>query len=183
MSTPRPKTWIYVLAGAIPAVALVSLSIYAISKAVRDMGVSDGGTKVTELCISRLSKVASAQLLYAADHDEMLPPAEIWVDATWKYAAAKDPGQVTESVFKCPVIALDRGGGYGYGFNAENGSLPLARIQDPATKVAVFDSKELSRNASGVPAEMFPERGRHSNGMEIVIAYLDGRARPVPKRG
>src|SRR5688500_16264010 len=96
---PR-KTWVYVLVGVILAAIIVSLSIFVISRAVSDMGNPTSGPKVTALCISRLREVAKAQLLYAADHDDDLPPANSWIDATWSYAGKKDPGEVTESVFK-----------------------------------------------------------------------------------
>src|SRR5512134_3805732 len=115
---PR-KTWAYVLAGVIAAAIIISLSAIVISRAVSDMGNPTSGSRVTAICISKLGMVAKAQLLYAADHDDDLPPAASWIDATWRYAGKKDPGEVTESVFKCPAVALRRDGGYGYAFNSD----------------------------------------------------------------
>lgn len=178
---PR-KTWAYVLAGVIPAAIIVSLSAYVISRAVSDMGNPISGPKVTALCISRLREVANAQLLYAADHDDDLPPANAWIDATWRYAGKKDPGEVTESVFKCPAVALRRDGSYGYAFNNDLDRKKLQEIVDSENTPLVFDSKALFRNAAGPPVAAYPDEGRHSDGKDIVVAYANGSVKAQPRR-
>lgn len=187
MGKPR-KTWAYVLLGAIPACALIGLTVYVMSKALGDMGVSDGGKRYTEICVSRLGKVAQAQLLYAGDHDDRLPPAEHWVDATWPYGPpigrdkkAKDPEDVVETVFRCPSVSMRREGEYGYAFNLDLDAKPLGEVPDTKGTPLVFDSKALFRNAAGPPVAAYPVGGRHNGGKDIVVAYLDGQAR-VAKR-
>ena len=178
---PR-KTWAYVLAGVIAAAIIVSLSVFVISRAVSDMGSPTSGSRVTAICISQLGKVAQAQLLYAADHDDELPPAEFWIDATWKYAGKKDPSEVTESVFKCPAVALRRDGSYGYAFNNELDRMKLQEIAGPETVPLVFDSKALFRNAAGPPVAAYPDEGRHSGGKDIVVAYANGSVKAQPRK-
>jgi len=178
---PR-KTWMYVLAGVVPAAIIISMSVYVISKAVSDMGNPTSGSRVTAICISKLGTVAKAQLLYAADHDDRLPPANSWIDATWRYAGKKDPGELTESVFKCPAVALQRDGSYGYAFNSELDSKPLSSIADSSGTPMVFDSKALFRNASGPPVAAYPDEGRHNGGKDIVVAYANGSVKAQPRK-
>ena len=180
IETPR-KTWIYVLAGVIPAVFLISMTVFVISRAVSDMGNPASGTKVTALCVSRLKEVARAQLLYASDHDDFFAPPSVWVDATWRYVSEKDPGELTESVFKCPAVSLNRDGSYGYGFNCELEGKPTQSIGKKETMPLVFDSKELSRNASGSPSAAFAD-GRHNGGKDIVVAYSNGSVKVQPRK-
>ena len=178
---PR-NTWAYVLTGVIAAAIIISISVYVISRAVSDMGVFDGGKKVTALCMTRLSAVGKAQFLYAADHDDRLPPAEIWVDATWKYVGKKDPGEQTESVFKCPSVSIRRDGRYGYALNSELDSKSISSIADPPETPLVFDSKALFRNAAGQPVAAYPDEGRHNGGKDIVVAYANGSVIALPRK-
>lgn len=175
MSKPRPRrTWLYVMIGGLPALALIGLTVYVMTRAISDMGAGDGGRRVTEICVSRLRSVSQGVLIYAADHDGFLPPAETWVDATWPYAAKKDPEEESESVFRCPAISKLREGGYGYAFNLDLDSKP-AKSDFSDSKPMVFDSKALFRNAAGPPVAAYPAPDpRHNGGKANVIAYLDG---------
>lgn len=177
----KPKTWIYVLAGVIPATILVSMTVFVISRAVSDMGNPASGTKVTALCVSRLREVARAQLLYASDHDDFFAPPSAWVDATWRYVGKKDPGELTESVFKCPAVSLKRDGGYGYGFNSELRGKPTQAIGNLDAVPLVFDSRALHRNAAGPPASAMAE-GRHNGGKDNVVAYANGSVKVQPRK-
>lgn len=174
--TPPRKTWIYVLVGVIPAVALISVWVFVMSRALRDMGKDDGGVKAAEICADRLGKVAKALFLYAGDHDDRLPPAEHWVDASWTYGSDKDPAEVTESIYRCPTISMRREDGFGYAFNLDLDSKPLAEIVDRAGTPLVFDSKALFMNAAGPPVAAYPApEGRHNGGTRTNIVYADGR--------
>jgi len=177
-ATPNPsrKTWIYVLAGVIPAVALISLWAFVMSRALRDMGKADGGQKATEICAERLQKVAKAQFLYAADNDERLPPAERWVTASWTYGSEKDPTEVNESIFRCPTISMRREDGFGYAFNLDLDGKAFPEIPDRSGTPLVFDSNALFLNAAGPPVAAYPApEGRHNGGTRTNIAYADGR--------
>ncbi|HRK20700.1 MAG TPA: hypothetical protein PLX06_02770 [Fimbriimonadaceae bacterium] len=175
-STPPRKTWLFVLAGVIPAVAIISLTVFSMSRAFRDFGKDDGGQKATEICADRLAKVAKAQFLYAAENDDRLPPAEHWIDATWKFGSAKDPKEVVESIFRCPTISMRREDGFGYAFNLDLDVKPLSEIVDRPGTPLVFDSKALFANAAGPPVAAYPApEGRHNGGTRTNIAYADGR--------
>lgn len=182
-AAPR-KTWVYVLAGAVPALALIGLTFYVMSRALSDMGVAGGGRRFAEICVSRLRTVAEAQLLYAADNDERLPAAEKWVDASWSYAKEKrkaDPEENSESAFRCPTVSARRDGSYGYAFNSGLGGQKTSAIADPDAVELVFDSKDLARNAHGDPRSTIPgPEGRHDGGRVNGVGYASGRAGIVP---
>jgi hypothetical protein len=173
------KTWVYILIGAIPSVALIGLTVYVLSRAISDMGVEGGGKRSTEICASRLKKVAQAHLLYAADHDGRLAPATVWVDATWSYAKVerlKDPEDDSESVFRCPVISARREGGYGYAFNSALDGEDLASVQDAEKTPLAFDATPTERNAFGKPEALMPSpEARHNGGLANVVAYVSGQ--------
>lgn len=176
-ASPR-RTWIYVLAGLIPALALLGLWVFVMSHALRDMGKADGGQKVTELCMKRLRQVAQAQFLYTADYDDQLPPAEQWVTASWTYGSEKNPTEVNESIFRCPTISMRREDGFGYAFNLDLDGKSLAEIPDRAGTPLVFDSQETFLNAAGSPDSSYPSpEGRHDGGTRTNIVNADGRTR------
>jgi hypothetical protein len=177
-NAPARKTWLYVLIGAIPAVAILSLTVFVMSRAIRDMGVGDGGVRVTQICASRLRTVSQGILLYSADHDGRLPNAEHWVDATWGFVTKKDPVDESESVFRCPTVSAQREGNYGYAFNFDLNGVAVKEQTAPETTPLVFDSKAMFRNASGPPVAAYPmPEGRHNGGKANVIAYLDGQVK------
>ena len=184
MKPARPrKTWVFVLIGAVLGGSLLTGSAYLISKAVLEM--SAGGTRLTEICATRLSQVAKAQLLYAADHDETLPGASNWIDATWPYGEQRgpkgkklDPADMNESIFRCPVVSAERAGGYGYGFNRILSDKKLAEC--PKDSGLVFDIQSKERNAFGDPTSDLPSPGRHANGMTNVVATVGGNVLLLP---
>lgn len=162
--------------GAIPAATVIGLTVFVMTRAFRDFGKDDGGQKATEICADRLGKVAKAQLLYAADHNDRLPPAEYWMDASWNYGSEKDPREVVESIFRCPTISMRREDGFGYAFNLGLDTKALAEIVDRPGTPMVFDSKALFANAAGPPVAAYPApEGRHNSGTRTNIAYADGR--------
>jgi hypothetical protein len=183
--SPPRKTWIYVLVGVLVGVFILSGSIFVIVKAVREMGPG-AEARLSELCIERLGQVAKAQLLYSADHDDMLPPAEVWLDATWTYGEKVGPKgekihpkETNESNFRCPSISALRAGGYGYAFHSE---LSLMRISEPAKpgeEALVFDSRLLSRNANGKLSEMLAIPHRHNGATKNNVAYLSGSVKSI----
>ncbi len=172
------KTWVYILVGAVPAIALISLTVYVLTHAISDMGVPGGGKRLTQICASRLRLVAQASLLYAEQNDQRLPLSASWVDATWSLAKVKrpkDPEDDSESVFRCPTISTLREGGYGYAFNRELGgeSLPIAEALGRVP--LVFDSKNVERNANGRIQDLLPApEARHDSGRANVIAFASG---------
>lgn len=180
---PSRKTWVYVLVGAVPALALIGLTVFVMSRALSDMGVPGGGRRYAEICASRLRTVAEAQLLYAADNDGRLPEAARWVDVSWSYAKQKrktDPEENSESVFRCPTISARRDGSYGYAFNSALDGENTASIADPDAIELVFDSMTLTRNAHGDPKALLPgPEARHDGGSESVVAFASGRVAKI----
>jgi prepilin-type processing-associated H-X9-DG protein len=112
----------------------------------------------------------TAELMYAADHDERLPPCLTWMDATQKYANHPD-------IFRCPERKKIKEGDYGHAMNVE---LSLALSTDFTKKSqgipVLFDSVLLARNAcSGFYG--FPDPKENNT----AVAYLDGHVSKVKK--
>lgn len=115
-------------------------------------------------CLSNLKQICLGILQYAQDHDEILPPADKWIDEIMPYLH-------NEEVFKCPGTP-DRA--YGYAFNTAFSKMPLARIDNPTEAIVVFESNLGIRNAHGKPTEV-PRPGRHNDGNNF--GYVDGHCK------
>lgn len=181
---PR-KTWVFVLIGVLVGGGILTGSGYVISKAVREMGPG-GEALLADLCFERISQSAKAQLLYAADNHDAFPVASHWVDATWRYGEKRgpkgekiDPKDTNESVFRCPSISAMRAGGYGYAFDSRLSRAKVAEVDRPSKQEMIFDSRLMTRNASGLPDDLLPLPLRHRSGTSNNVAFVDGSVRPV----
>jgi hypothetical protein len=172
------RTWVYLLVGGLLGLLILGSFSFALYFGLSEM--AGGGQRLRTLCMSRLAKVSQAQLLYAEDHAGRLPPAPVWMDVTWTYAASKPPEEDSESVFRCPVISSMREGGYGYALNLMVAERPLSEFEKPSAVELVFDSQVLVKNAAGMPQDFFPAGPRHGEDDLFFIAFLDGKVRTYP---
>jgi hypothetical protein len=132
--------------------------------------------QVASRCMDRLRRLGQAFGQYAADHDGMYPPSNLWVDDLVRYAAKKDPNEQSESVFRCPAISAKRTGEYGYAMNDALSS----RKQSESNQPLVFDSSEMHRNAHSNPSSL-PNPPRHRSGSVNFAVFEDGQVRPAKK--
>ncbi len=105
-------------------------------------------------CLANVKNLNLALLIYAAEHDQHLPPADRWMDELARYT-------VDREMLRCPhAPELE----YGYAFNAHLSGVNLDDIDNPAEIVLIFDSNLGTRNAAGGPeAVADPPRHNHGN--------------------
>lgn len=123
-------------------------------------------------CIGNVRTLGEAASMYAADHDDRLPLAANWMDAL-----RRDVGSSRN--FSCPAISRPNtfgprvSGKYGYAVNKALVGKSTKTIQDSAKEIWIFETGDLSRNASGDPGASAPPN-RHGPGR--TEGYGDGHA-------
>jgi len=110
--------------------------------------------------ITRLKAVDLGVIEYIDDYDDALPTGR-WMDAVLPYT--KD-----ETLFHSPAVGSK---GYGYALNSAVQGQTLPQFPNPSIVVTLFDSTDLSRNATD-PLSTEPSPPRY--GTRNTIAYLDG---------
>jgi hypothetical protein len=115
-------------------------------------------------CLSNLKQLALAVLMWAQDHDEVLPPAKDWGKELFPYLK-------NEEVFRCPAVP---GLECGYAYNADIAGRKLAEIADPAATVLFYEST-LGQLDAADRGESQPRPGRHNGGN--ARAYVDGHGK------
>ena len=117
---------------------------------------------------SNLKQISLGMLQYVQDHNEKCPDAARWVDEIMPYIKS-------EAVFHDP--AAPDGEKWSYSLNRNLAGKSLARLQNPASTVLVFESTAGTKNASDA-GESVPVPGRHSGGTDY--AFADGHVRWLP---
>ena len=148
-------------------IAVLAILVVIVGAALRPSG--EEGSASRFWCVSNLHRLAVGMLEYTDDHDDRLPPRDVWSDAILPVTG--DP-----SFAHCPAV---KGPGlFGYAFNSRLGLSGLSGIPDPSAVPLIYDSVNLGANASD-PVSSIPARPRH--GRVNNMAYLDGfagRVRP-----
>jgi prepilin-type processing-associated H-X9-DG protein len=125
-------------------------------------------------CLSAVRQLALASLMYTADHDDRFMDRDQWMDAI-------EPYHKTPDLARCPEVPLPHSDArphvYGYAFNSRLSSAPPPPEESLATTPLVYDSNNLSRNASD-PFTSLPIPNRHRRGNNV--GYTDGHAASVP---
>jgi hypothetical protein len=171
----RDKGPLPILLALAALVGLPVLIAVAVLGVFRPLLTEANEDRVSERCMGRLSKLAQAASVYAADADGRYPPASAWMDALVPYASKKDPENESESVFRCPSISALRTGDYGYAFLSEaSGEKALTKDGEP--RLLFFDSALMDRNASSGP-ETLPKPPRHKGTTQNFGVLEDGTIR------
>lgn len=105
--------------------------------------------------------------MYSGDHDDVLPLANTWMDAT-------DPYVTDPDAYRSPAVAAP---GYGFAFAAPLAGASVNVAVEPESVVLLFDSTVLGRNAT---AELSTEVSPGRYGGRNVRAYLDGHIGDEP---
>lgn len=113
-----------------------------------------------EVCIVHIKTLGDALLLYAADHDSHLPPAENWRTGSARYLTAKGP-------FRCPFSNAP----YTYAFNQAMSKQNLAELTGLDHTVLLFESDGIHPNLAGGPANIRKRHGSRSVVYEASGAY------------
>jgi prepilin-type processing-associated H-X9-DG protein len=131
-------------------------------------------------CSSNLRQLSVGLMMYTQDYDETYPPAGKWQSGVYPYV--KD-----RKLFQCPS---DTGSG-SYAFNQALSGASLARVRNPATTTALFESNLHKPNAAGLAKDAVSNR--HPGGSNwgfgdghvklLAIAPAFGPIDPPKKRG
>jgi prepilin-type processing-associated H-X9-DG protein len=122
------------------------------------------GQAQQEACLSNLKQLGLAMMMWAQDHDEVLPPAENWTQELMPYLK-------NDQVFRCPG-APDQQCGYAY--NLALAGRKLGDIPNPAETVLFYETT-LGMPSPADLGESQPKPGRHNAGNSV--AYTDGHVR------
>jgi hypothetical protein len=112
-------------------------------------------------CVSNLTEVGKAMLLYADSNDDRLPSAN-WTDALAEYSNAE--------VFHCP------NSGYAFSYTMNSEALGIRTYEASPWLVVAFDGFGGENQTSAGPAEL---RWAHVKGWSAVVLTVDGRAMPM----
>ncbi len=105
-------------------------------------------------CMNNLKQLEMAVLMYAAEHKEVLPPADSWEEAIAEYIGDAE-------ILTCPVT------GERYVFNEALGGMDMKHIEDPAATPMLW---EPAVDADGLVG---PHMG------QFTVGYVDGHVRTV----
>jgi prepilin-type processing-associated H-X9-DG protein len=163
--------WAWVLIGCIP-VALIG--VIAIVAAILFPVFAQAREKARETsCMSNEKQLSLGLLQYVQDNDDQFPTASEWMDKTAAYVGA-------DRIYHCPSVWGQDPTKYGYAFNSALGDEGLSAIADPRTTPELYDSTDLSRNATDAVTSLpSPARHLHDNN----IAFADGHAESVSSTG
>jgi prepilin-type processing-associated H-X9-DG protein len=113
-------------------------------------------------CQSNLELLAMATLMYTADHKDLLPPADSWVDATFPYVRYI-------KAYKCPADLT--GGRASFAMNANLSGKNIKQIKHPERIILLFETDSPGANPYG-GKEASPAKGRHQGA--VLVAFADG---------
>ena len=131
---------------------------------------SIGGYSPGPRSLSNVKQQVIGAIMYAADNDDRLPPAESWVDSTFPYVK-------NDLVYRDNLIKDRQPDQYGYAFFRPVSILDIATVYGPEKVPLTFQSIDLRRNASGD----LSIRSLRPKGKGCVVSFVDGHARFEPK--
>ncbi len=123
-------------------------------------------------CPENLKKLYTAARLYADSWDDMLPPADVWMDRLSEYVG-------DENAMACPAVGDAKAGKHGYAMNRALGSKAIGEASNPQETPLYYDSSTLERNANDDVSSL-PSPGRHGgkNNSVYLDGHVTGQARP-----
>lgn len=129
---------------------------------------SHGGHR--DSVMGNLKQLALATIMYAADYEERLPPAEKWMDVI-------EPYHKNTMILHDPTIKDAKEDEYGFAFFEPVSFADLERIANLGEVPMVFQSVLLGRNAHS-DLRTLPSVPR--NGKSNWVSFLDGHAKAFP---
>lgn len=148
--------------GIVPILAAILFPVFAQARFAAQKSATLSNSKQSALGV----------LMYTADWDDRLPPADKWMDATLPYSK-------TDMVFKSILAAGDNPDKFGFAFRKDLGRKKTMDYPDPDRWAMIFDSTLTQRNAtSNLETLPDPERYLGTN----IIAFLDGHAKATKNR-
>jgi hypothetical protein len=120
-------------------------------------------------CMNNVKQLNLALIMYANDHNGVLPPADQWCDLIKPYTGG------SEAMYHCPAPGQPQGR-CSYAFNASLGNRRVEDITVPARTVLIFSSAEGWNHSGGVQSAT---THNHPKGFAS-LGYSDGHAQVLP---
>lgn len=119
--------------------------------------------------LSDMKQLAIGLIMYGADWDDRMPPAESWFDRVNLYIQ-------NEAVAVCDGLDEPGPGQFGHALHRPMAAARLDTLEHPERTVLVLDSMDLSRNAVSDLSQL-PRPGRNEG--RNTIAYADSHVRYI----
>lgn len=132
------------------------------------LGGTPAASTASDICFENLKHVALGALLYAADYDDVMPPAYTWDSGIKPYL--KDL-----SVMDCPAV-IKQGGKGGYALNSLLAGTVLRTQSSTATTPMFYETENLTEGATEEPSHGLTV-ARHDG--KICVAYADGHVKKL----
>ncbi len=143
---------------------LVVIAIIAILAAILFPVFAKAREKARQTaCMNNQRQIATAVLMYAQDHDEMLP------DVASMWGAIN----IDRGVLKCPTMSRLTNG---YQYNYDMGGLALGKVPDPTTSFITVDGTTSTSTNAGQLANICYDTSQMStpHGGKAIAAFVDG---------
>lgn len=121
--------------------------------------------------LSNVNQLGLAINMYASDNNGRMPIADRWMDSVETYTRQ-------DKIFRSPEATPQDPSDYGFAFRKEFGQKKKMDFTDHASRIMVFDSTILSRNAnSGLETVPIPGRYGTSSTRGNLFGFMDGHAK------
>ena len=126
--------------------------------------------------LSNLKQLDLGLIMYASDFDDIYPRTSKWMDDIQPYV--KNELILHSIELTPPDRAPTRTDPYGFAFRKSLASVNSAKLSTPEQVAVIFDSSDLSRNASG-ELNLLPSPPRHQDGGRPFnfIGFVDGHVK------
>lgn len=141
--------------GGVPILAAILFPVFAQAKESAQAAV----------CLSNLKQLSLGMIVYSSDHDDRLPSARNWHDATL-------PNMKSSSVHQCPKSESKDANRSDYAMNRDLSRANLEKLDNPETTIMLFEAAGAGKNKFG-SVEMMPDPSWHGS-RGNAVAYADG---------
>lgn len=139
-----------------------SVGAFVCSAMLAPLWLEMGPPRNPAACLSNIKQIAMGVLMYATDHDDRLPVASNWMDASLRYLT-------NEQLLWAPGVGVERR--WTYAMNRAMSGADLAKVANAERAVLLYDWLGGVRNFSGgLPTFQARHDGRGC------IAAANGRA-------
>ena len=179
-----PPVWVWGVSACaclpIAAVILLAVLLTPMFKRVRE---ARRESETTLTCISNVKQIGTSVQMYTQDYDETYPLSATWMDGISPYLGNPNSDK-TRNVLQCPAVHVTNPTGYGYAFSNKLSGKSSQKINAPALTQMVYDSTNLTKNASDAvtslpsPARHRPRGVRGFRGQRVnTMGFADGHVK------
>jgi prepilin-type processing-associated H-X9-DG protein len=119
------------------------------------------------MCMSNLKQLGLASMMYAEDHGDRLPRAEVWPGAICPYLK-------NARLYKCPLDSRP-GAWLSYGANERVGGVNTAKVPHPDLVIWLFDADQVA----GLPGMA---AWRHRDKTMANFCFVDGHVKLMSRQ-